>query len=121
MAGFYYDYSNMQVKTVLVGVTLIENAASSRIYGFDGDFTIHVTDGFSLSGGVGLQNGRFTDYKNAQFITADGIRSSIDATGNVTPMTPSFSGNLSANYTTPLFGGRETGRASCRERVCPYV
>src|SRR3546814_2343077 len=61
MAGFYYDYSNMQVKTVLVGVTLIENAASSRIYGFDGDFTIHVTDGFSLSGGVGLQNGRFTD------------------------------------------------------------
>src|SRR3546814_11915894 len=77
MAGFYYDYSNMQVKTVLVGVTLIENAASSRIYGFDGDFTIHVTDGFSLSGGVGLQNGRFTDYKNAQFITADGIKIGI--------------------------------------------
>src|SRR3546814_17426800 len=75
MAGFYYDYSNMQVKTVLVGVTLIENAASSRIYGFDGDFTIHVTDGFSLSGGVGLQNGRFTDYKNEHFITAEGIRS----------------------------------------------
>src|SRR3546814_5152706 len=29
MAGFYYDYSNMQVKTVIVGVTLIDNAASS--------------------------------------------------------------------------------------------
>src|SRR3546814_17068368 len=117
-----------------------ENAASSRIYGFDGDFTIHVTDGFSLSGGVGLQNGRFTDYKNAQFITADGIRSSIDATGNVTPMTPSFSGNLSANYTTPLFGGRafasatlshtrsyyvyggnQIGRTACREGGGEYV
>src|SRR3546814_16875768 len=76
MAGFYYDYSNMQVKTVLVGVTLIENAASTRIYGFDGDFTIHDKDGFSLSGGVGLQNGRFTDYKNEQLITANGIRRS---------------------------------------------
>src|SRR3546814_12752174 len=106
----------MQVKTVLFGVTLIENAASSRIYGFDGDFTILVTDGFSFSGGVGLQNGRFTDYKNAQFITADGIRSSIDATGNVTPMTPSSSGNHSANYTTP-----QNGRATCRDRGCQSV
>src|SRR3546814_10267160 len=90
MAGFYYDYSNMQVKTVLVGVTLIENAASSRIYGFDGDFTIHVTDGFSLSGGVGMQNGRFTDYSHAHFITTYCIRSTIDANGNVTPQTPSL-------------------------------
>src|SRR3546814_4606635 len=106
---------------VLFGVTLIENAASFRIYGFDGDFTIHVTDGFSLSGGVGLQNGRFTDYKNAQFITADGIRSSIDATGNVTPMTPSFSGNLSANYTTPLFGGRAFASATLSHTSSYYV
>src|SRR3546814_11315208 len=111
----------MVVKSGLCSVTLIENAAASRIYGFDGDFTIHVTDGFSLSGGVGLQNGRFTDYKNAQFITADGIRSSIDATGNVTPMTPSFSGNLSANYTTPLFGGRAFASATLSHTSSYYV
>src|SRR3546814_1819489 len=52
---------------------------------------------------------------------SDGIRSSIDATGNVTPMTPSFSGNLSANYTTPLFGGRAFASATLSHTSSYYV
>src|SRR3546814_5625089 len=49
------------------------------------------------------------------------MRSSIDATGNVTPMTPSFSGNLSANYTTPLFGGRAFASATLSHTSSYYV
>lgn len=105
MAGFYYDYSNMHVKTLLEGVTQTQNAATARIYGFDADFNLRLSRSFSLSGGVGLVHGRFTDFKNSQAISATGVRTSIDATDNETPVTPPFTGNISANYTTPVAGG----------------
>lgn len=112
VAAFYYDYSDLHVKTTGNGVTRTENAATARIYGVDAQLDFRPNRHFSWSAGVGLLSARFTDFPSASAVTASGVVFSIDAAGNRLPVAPNFTANTSINYQTPLAGGEFFGSAT---------
>lgn len=135
IAGFYYDYQDIQVTSYGEGgQSLTVNAAKAEIYGIDGDLTYDVTDDFSISLSAAWTHaeyksfntavGRFTD--GAAFSEPNGCPDGTvggvpvgylgvcphDATGTAVERTPDFSGNIAANYGFDLFGGRMMANAN---------
>ena len=57
---FYYLYQNQQFINVEpnVGAQRLVNVDRSRLYGGEGELTVHVSDGFTLRGGFGLLSSR---------------------------------------------------------------
>lgn len=115
LAGFYYDYKNMVVRSIVpgtVGVVGISNAASSEIYGLDVDFDARVTERFNISGGFELLHARFSSYPLAPISTpnpAGGNFTALgDVSGNTLVFAPDFSGNIGVSYDAPL--GEGAGR-----------
>jgi iron complex outermembrane receptor protein len=64
VAGFYYDYKDLQVFIYdPVGGSHYENAASAKIYGIDADTTIKLTRELTLSGGFSwLIHAKYSKY-----------------------------------------------------------
>jgi iron complex outermembrane recepter protein len=126
LAGFYYDYSNLQVSSFQSGAAQIRNAASSEIYGLEAQARFRVTDAFQIYGGGSWTHARYKSFTNAPFYsycdptlpvtnslscltTAAGIGSivqtTIDASGFKMQRSPDFTGNLGASYTADVGGG----------------
>ena len=130
LAGFYYDYSNLQVSSFQSGAAQIRNAASSRVYGLEAQLRYRVSDAFNLTGGVAWTHARYRSFANAPYYgycdpTAGAasplfcvppafgglgagaiVQSSTDASGFHMQRSPEFTGNVGANYTADLAGGR---------------
>jgi iron complex outermembrane receptor protein len=131
-AGFYYDYKNLQVSSYQSGQAQIRNAASSEIYGLEGQFRYRVTPDFIVNGGAGWTHARYKSFPNAPFYSycdpvapataslvcippALGgagpgaiVQSSIDASGFRMQRAPDFTGNLGASYAVDLSKGKLT-------------
>jgi len=112
-ATYYTDYKDVQVN-VRDPITLaprLQNAAAARIYGFDGDVFIRPGGGLTLRAGISLLNGRYRDYANAQVFGPTGLGGNnatfIDASGKTLIRSPSFTGNIGADYTLKLASGAE--------------
>ena len=106
VGGFYYDYSNIQVTQAGTGFTETRNAAAARMYGLDMDFQALVTSALTVSGGLGLLNAKFTDFKNAVTYGANpGPAIVFDASNNSTPLSPNITANVTANYFVPTHLG----------------
>lgn len=111
LAGYYYDYSNIQL-TQFNGVTqLLLNAAKSEIYGAEADFEAAVSDRLTLRGGISWVHGRYTSFPGAPAYTprpAPGNGATlaiIDASGSHIISTPPVTFNLAADYEVPLGDG----------------
>jgi iron complex outermembrane recepter protein len=105
VAGFYYDYSNIQVSKFVGSQQSFYNGASARVYGLDMDFEAKLSSRFSLSGGLTLLHDRFTDFPNAVISTqvpTGIIITTGSAKGNRLPVTADFSATLTATHRTPL-------------------
>jgi len=113
-AGFYYDYTNIQVSKVIFNVIQIVNAASSAVYGFETEFTVIPVDGLQLDATPAWLH---TEYKN--FDTSnpnnpgetptgfDGLGNPIfDRSGNQLIQAPEISLNVGAQYTWDMANGR---------------
>ena len=122
VAGFYYDYKNIQVTQIITGSSLILNAAKARVYGIDVDFEAHPVSNFTLSGGVELLNARYTSYPNAPGTvpnptptvangpclaqtpgprTGGNTNCTLDASGNQLVRAPDMQFTLTAGYVIP--------------------
>lgn len=122
LAGFYYDYKNLQVSLYKVGTAEVINAAKSEIYGLDGQVRYEVTPAFQINAGAAWTHARYKKFDNAPIYTpcaamppsvqatclANGISFLIIGQNleNV-PMqrTPAFTANVGANYSADLAGG----------------
>mgnify|MGYP001157914837 FL=1 len=119
LAGFYYDYKNLQVSLYKVGTAEVINAAKSEIYGLDGQVRYEVTPAFQVNAGAAWTHARYKRFDNAPIYTpcpasalatcgASGISFLIVGQNleNV-PMqrTPAFTANIGANYGVDLAGG----------------
>ena len=105
MAGFYYDYSNIQVSRVDPNNAgqgqRRENAASADVYGFEAEFKFRPVEQLYLSGGLG-----YTDSTYADFLSFNAGTSSIDDfSDNRTLNTPKWNANGLMLYTVPLSVG----------------
>lgn len=104
VAGFYTDFRNIQVRAQLpgnIGVSL-QNAASARIYGIDGDIAAVLSDDFQIQAGFSWVNASYTSFPGAEiYLPKAGGGNALtigDASGNPLPRTPRFSGNIGVNY-----------------------
>ncbi|TCM20782.1 iron complex outermembrane receptor protein [Novosphingobium sp. PhB165] len=133
LSGFYYDYKNLQVSSFQAGTARITNAASSEIYGLEGQVSGHVTSDFTVSAGVAWTHARYKKFPNAPFYqfcdpaAAFGtspvactppelgglgagalVETTTNASGFKMQRSPEITANLAASYGLDLAGGRLT-------------
>jgi iron complex outermembrane receptor protein len=125
-AAFFYDYRNIQTVTYPQGQEDITNGADAHLYGLDLDADAVISGDLKLSAGLEWLHSRYVSFPNAPIsvpnrVIAPGSPSYGDgyesggttyttraggAAGNELPKAPKFTGDLSADYTTPLSAGK---------------
>jgi iron complex outermembrane receptor protein len=114
-AGFFYDYKDLQLPTIIsLGGSAVSqqlrNAAKARIYGAEVSGTWLATEELTLSFGATWLHARYNSFPNAVVNVPTGAGGnktvSVDASGNTMIRSPSFSGNLTAQYVHETNAGR---------------
>ena len=107
LAGYYYDYRDLQVQRYGSGPILTTNGAKAKIYGIDADVTAVFSSRFEINGGFGLQHPEFSSYPNALLTNSSGPTSYTfgSAAGNLLPLAARFLANLGSNYKVDVHGG----------------
>ena len=128
LAGFYYDYQNLQVSSFQNGAAQIRNAASSEIYGAEAQVRYRVSSAFNLNAGVAYTHARYKSFKNAPYYSycdpapaATGpiacsspaaagtlTQTVVDASGFQMQRSPEFTANAGASYALDAFTGKLT-------------
>ncbi len=117
VAGFYYNYRDIQVTAFGAnGASTTRNAAKAEIYGIDGDLAINITPDFTIDLGAAYTHAKYKNFPDAiglqqnldpasptygQFVNIG-----IDATNFPVARTPRFAGNIGATYGVDVGGGR---------------
>ncbi|ABQ70614.1 TonB-dependent receptor [Rhizorhabdus wittichii RW1] len=107
-AGFYYDYTNLQVLQVVGPAVVTTNAATARVYGVEAQIDAIVSDQFKLEASGSYLN---TKYKN--YAGPDGARpllATVDFSGNHLNNAPEFQAYLAGTYTWALGDGEIAAR-----------
>ena len=109
LAGYYYDYSDLQVTVFTPVAALIESGPKAEIYGFDLEWMFRPNRMVSITGGLNWSHSEFTEYPAAQFLvpqTAEqGGGNAVvvgSAVGNELPYAPEWTANLGFNLELPL-------------------
>ena len=116
VAGYYYNYTNIQVSSYVNGVNNISNAAQASLYGADADITFVPIRHLTFTLGVSLIHDRFGTFNdavtsiplvpNGTTVLGGNLVTTASATGNRLPLTPDWTANLGVNYVVPLPWGR---------------
>lgn len=100
-SAFFYDYQDQQVFAQVLrnGLTVLvlDNAASSEVYGAEVEATARLTENFTLDAGLSLLKAEYGEY-----VTLTG-----DFSGNTLPQSPELTFNIAASYSLPLANGSE--------------
>lgn len=128
LAGFCYDYKNLQNGYYRVGETILSNAAKSRIKGLEASLRYDFGNGFELAAAGTYLDAKYRDFPTAgNFVPVivrdtdgDGKKdfggfdtsTTVEAAGNRVQHAPKFSGNVSARYATEVAGGRLVATAN---------
>lgn len=111
LSSYYYDYKNLQVSntSVVNGQTLsnITNAASSHIYGVEGQVRYEILSNFEISAGAAYTHAKYVKFPGAPAYNPITIAvTPVDASGFTMPRAPQFTSTLNLRYTTDLAGGK---------------
>lgn len=109
-AGFYYDYSNIQVVLFPGGTTVIVNGPKAELYGIDADLEARLTDQFTINASASWLHAKFKSFPNAEYTIQQpggepGPTFNADAAGNDIPYDPHFTYTIGATYTVPVGNG----------------
>ena len=109
-AAFFTKYDNLQISIFDGGLGFnVGNAASAEVKGVEFDIRWAATEHLMVSGGLALTDFEFTDFENGQCYfgrTPDSTQNGIprcDYTGNSNQMVSDTQGNLSLNYSRPVW------------------
>jgi iron complex outermembrane recepter protein len=122
LTGFLYDYSNLQVQSLLgPGVTTIANAATAKIKGAELETTVEPIPRLVLTANYSLLNARYTRFDAASvpasltpYLAGSpnlNPNGTYDASGNRLSAAPHDSVSTSAQYGWNMSGGRPFLRA----------
>ncbi len=123
LAGFYYDYKNLQVSSYQFGAAIINNAASSEIYGLEGQLAYRVSEDFKLNANVSYTHARYKSFPGAPYynfcdpaaVSGDLLcvqgagtlaQTTINASGYHVQRSPDFTASIGAEYGMDLGRGR---------------
>jgi iron complex outermembrane recepter protein len=126
LSGFYYDYKNLQVSVYLAGRANILNAATSKIYGLDGQLSYRLDNGLQFNLGAAWTHARYSDFPGApvyeKCTTFPGCFGGIGGTtfqvvsrtikDGTMQRAPEFTANMGASYAADLAGGKLTTSGS---------
>lgn len=112
VAGFLYEYKDLQVQFFNGTRTLLGNAANARLYGVDLDATAEVLPGLQLRlAGSWLPHAKYRDFPTGvAFLLPNGpsgmTQVVVDASGRRLLKAPKLTGSVSANYLTETGAGK---------------
>lgn len=114
--GFYYRYKDIQVEEIIAGSVMSLNAARAEMKGLDLDIQYIPLAALTLSGGIEVLQGRYTNFHDAPFnnpafdaagrAIGDNVPSSGNATGFDTVRSPKLTANVGARYQAPIASGK---------------
>jgi iron complex outermembrane receptor protein len=111
LTGFYYDYSNLQVQSVLgPGTVTISNAASATVKGVEAEFTAKPIPSLALTANLSVLDATYSSFPLAAVPVAlvpfvenspnfNAKTGTYDAGGNYLDNAPRFSASVIAQYT----------------------
>jgi iron complex outermembrane receptor protein len=95
-AAFYYDFDDLQVRTVILGGGVdVTNAAKAELYGIDAEGVVEVSDRLTVSGGVVWMPKR-------EFVRFEGDQSGETYSGNELALAPEWAANAAVTYEQSL-------------------
>jgi iron complex outermembrane receptor protein len=110
LAGFYYDYTGLQVGKVRGTTLVLENAATARIYGLEAEVRANVGPRIELNANGAWLHARFKDYISGDPARPFGDGTTVDPdtggaafnlSGNTLSQSPNFTFNAGAQYNLP--------------------
>lgn len=127
IAGFYYDYSNIQFQAFnpqAGGLTQVFNAAAAEIYGAEIEGSVELAQGLSVRGSMAYTHSSYKNFPGATLFCPRGAPTfgnaaialgannpctgrinTGGATGNNLIRTPEFTASISPNYTRSFADG----------------
>jgi iron complex outermembrane receptor protein len=114
LSSFYYDYTNEQLASLQIlngaATSLVTNAASSHIYGVDGDARLDVSRYFEVTAGLEWLHARYENFPDAPGYVFGAshllVSKSVDASGYAMPRAPDFTANIGGVYTVDVVKGK---------------
>lgn len=127
IAGFYYNYTDLQVGRVQGQLLVLENAASARIYGVEAELTLEPVDRLIMGLNASWLHARFRQYVTADQARPGGDGVTLDdngvpafnLAGNSLPQAPDYTIDFSAEYSFDVPGGELTvrGESNWSDRI----
>jgi iron complex outermembrane receptor protein len=105
-AGFYYDYSDKQIRANIVDPLFgleetISNVPKVRVWGLEANIQAQPVRGLSINGGITYLNSKITK----SYVTFNAELQQADFKGSETPFTPRLQGNVDIQYEWALGSG----------------
>ena len=110
LAGFYYDYTDLQVGKAVIDRPVLENAATATIYGAEFEMTAQPVENLVLDATAAWLHARFDSYISADpfYPAGDGQtvdpvtgQPAFDLAGNIPPQSPEWQLSGGAEYSIP--------------------
>ncbi len=128
LAGFYYDYKNLQVFQVLNGAVgaVLQNAAAAKLYGAEAEITAIPTDGLQINLSGALMHSEFTDFlsldptRRTGGTGCDPLTLICSLAGNRLPSAPTYTFNAGIQYKIPSSVGDFTARIESQSQSKLY-
>jgi len=116
LATWYYNYKDLQVSSYLPTSTggnlaRIDNAATARIYGVEGDIRYHLTDDFTIGASGAYVNAKYKRFPESNRFIFDSTGTLVpqvpfDSSGLQMQRAPKFTASVDGRYEMDLAGGR---------------
>lgn len=110
VSAFFYEYTDMQLRTIRGLDTVVTNAGESEIKGIEVELVGRPTAALELSAAFAFTNAEFTDYIDTD--PQDGTDDVLDLSGNSLARSPDATVNLSAAYSWDFDAGSLTASAN---------
>ncbi len=108
LAGFFYEYEDIQFSSYEGEINRLLNAASAEIYGVDLDVSFQVSSQLSLNASLEALHSEYSSFPGAPISTPQAVGNLLepgDASGNTLIKAPELVFNTSVDYTIPLSTG----------------
>jgi len=102
LAGFYYDYSDLQVEEAIGTTLFTANAATAHVYGLEAEFNAALTAALTIEGNLSWLHARYQKYFGPENTPPYGIG---DFSGKDLNNAPDFQGRFAVSYRWDLPSG----------------
>src|SRR3546814_921577 len=128
VAGFYYDYTDLQVGKVESTSTVLENAATATIYGAEVEIQARPVERVQLDANAAWLHARFDSYESRDLARPFGDGTTLingnpgfNLAGNTLSQSPNFTFFAGAQYTLPTTAGDFPLRGEVSYRSRSYL